>query len=1404
MHRRRNVRSVIAIFQYLDHWIYNRLWAHARSAAHTPKSTVRGVPRCKVIATMARDKETNILIDKLTFDNYATWSPKLEFLLKSKKLHQYLLTPGTGDKLPEDEAAQGIIGLYVGDVFLPHLAACNTAKACWDKLKSLFERSNKARLASLNRDMSDLRMLPKETISNYFSRAINLGLMLKSAGKEMSEKDIILQLLTGMPEEYDTVRSILLTTTSDADFTFENVQSHMLQVEHRIQKLSTSGSPQVALHTHVNKGNTQRPGRFGKETRKCHYCKKPGHLIADCRKKKADEARSTGAGSNPIALAACVKIVDHVPFDGWVLDSGATDHITNDITDLTNIKFFKPDEAPTLTTLEGTSSPIMAQGMVILTRSVTSNRRIVLEDVLYSPSASVKLLSITRATQKGAQFQFANDTCYMYFGGNLMAVAERMSGLYVFRSDVYRNCTALWSSTTDNSSSADNMAQLWHRRFGHVSFDTLARMPAMVTGLTGLTPAHIQDARSAACEPCFKGKQTRLPFGDSDTVTTKPLELIHMDLCGPMETPTVGGKRYMATFLDDYTNLSVVVLLSNKHEMYNTIISTCNLLETQSGGYKVQRVRTDNGGEYVSNALTSWLESRGILHQLTVPYTPQQNGKAERLNRTIMDKVRSMLADAHLPKELWGEATSTANYLRNRTPASGMDKTPWELFFNKKPDVSDLRVFGAKAYTHVPDQLRTKLSAKSCTGIMVGYGMEKTKGYRIYMPDTHKVQVSRDVVFDEGHSVSQAVTGVRLPMPASTSLDDYDDYDDCNSNTFAPRAAAAPVGQQSSDQPLVSPAVLQPPVQSPVQPPMQAPAAPQAPVPVARRLNLTPLVGPQPEQPIESEPESESESAQDQPELTAAQQAINEAAITGTKITRRGHTYFTTVTEPTTYQQAVSGKQSELWKNAMDEEMASLLANKTWTLSYPPDGIKPIPVKWVYKVKCTPEGEIERFKARVVAKGFKQEEGINYTEVFSPVSKYSTLRAVIAKVSIEDLHLHQLDIKTAFLQADLEEDVYIQQPMGYNEGDPNLACHLHKAIYGLKQAPRAWYLLLDQELKARGFHVSSADPGLYVFTDPVDGQLYLLVYVDDILLAAKSEKLIHNIKQAVLSKFEGRDLGPASGYLGINITRKDGSILLSNPRMITELATQYGMSSSNARHLPMSVGTDMSAGSPALDMSKFPYRQLVGSLMHLAVTVRPDIAFAVGSLARFMSAPTQQHWNVAKGVLRYLIGTPSLGIRFVSGASDLTGYCDADFAADVVTRRSTTGYVFLLGGGAITWQSKRQPTVAASTTEAEYQAAAAAVKEALWLRKVLHDLRMPTRSVSILIDNQSALKLLYNPVSSARTKHIDVVHHLARERAIRKEVEFSYVHTADQVADAFTKPLPISKHMFCCKSMGMA
>lgn len=358
-------------------------------------------------------------------------------------------------------------------------------------------------------------------------------------------------------------------------------------------------------------------------------------------------------------------------------------------------------------------------------------------------------------------------------------------------------------------------------------------------------------------------------------------------------------------------------------------------------------------------------------------------------------------------------------------------------------------------------------------------------------------------------------------------------------------------------------------------------------------------------------------------------------------------------------------------------------------------------------------------------------------------------------------------------------------------------------MYGLKQAPRAWFTKLKYELEEKGLKASEADPALFILIKE-DTKTFVLVYVDDILIAGTREN-IKAVKQILQDKFDVKDLGEATFYLGMEITRdrQAKTLVISQKRYTHDILTKFEMKEAKTRSVPLDASIKLSVndGEPLNDAR---YSELVGGLLYLSVFTRPDITQAVGVLARYMSRPTTTHWMAAKNILRYVASTPTMGIAYRDqGSPKLIGYCDADYAGDIDTRRSTTGYIFLLHGGVISWSSRLQPTIAASTTEAEYMAASAGTKEALWLRKLLPEFGIKVETIEMYDDSQSALQLLKHPIASSRSKHIDVLHHFTRERVARKEVNFTYVQSSDQVADIMTKPLPPGKFKNCCDSMGL-
>ena len=475
----------------------------------------------------------------------------------------------------------------------------------------------------------------------------------------------------------------------------------------------------------------------------------------------------------------------------------------------------------------------------------------------------------------------------------------------------------------------------------------------------------------------------------------------------------------------------------------------------------------------------------------------------------------------------------------------------------------------------------------------------------------------------------------------------------------------------------------------------------------------------------------------------------------------------------------------------MAEEKQSLDDNCTWKIVNNPEHRKVLGGKWVFKHKRAVNGEIIRYKARWVVRGFEQKEGIDYNETFASVVKPMSYKAIFAVAAALGLYVEQMDVKTAFLYGDINEEIYVEQPNGLDQ-IPGKVCLLKKALYGLKQSPHIWYNTLAEFLKGLGFHQLSSDLGVFTWEN-----YYMAIYVDDLLLVGPKKPEIEKVKQSLNKRFKMTDLGPCSYYLGMSVRRDlvNWALFLGQRAYLDKVIRDFGMAECKPVSLPMDPNIKLQAmpadyEPPPADLHW--YASCIGSLMYAMLGTRPDIAFAVSTLSRYMAKPGPEHITAAKQVLRYLKGSINLELTFRGDLRSLIGYTDADWAGDIDTRRSTSGYLFNIGSGSISWSSKRQPTVSLSSCEAEYQGQTQATKEAMWLRRLLNELvDQGEPNVTIIYgDNQGALALAKNPTQHGRTKHIDIQHHFVREKQAAGEVDLRYVPTAEQLADGLTKALP--------------
>jgi Reverse transcriptase (RNA-dependent DNA polymerase) len=521
------------------------------------------------------------------------------------------------------------------------------------------------------------------------------------------------------------------------------------------------------------------------------------------------------------------------------------------------------------------------------------------------------------------------------------------------------------------------------------------------------------------------------------------------------------------------------------------------------------------------------------------------------------------------------------------------------------------------------------------------------------------------------------------------------------------------------------------------------------------------------------------------------------------------------VDDPRTFAEALTRKDAPKWRAAMDAELAALTKACTYSLVPRPTDRKPIGCRAVLKVKRGADGQIIKYKARIVAKGYSQTYGIDYDETYAPVVRYSSLRMVLALAAHYDLELHHMDVKSAYLNGDLEEEIYMEQPEGAPiiKGKEDWVCRLHKSLYGLKQAGRTWHTKIDEAFQRRGLVPLASDPCVYIRRTETS-LIIIALYVDDLVLAASALSELQALKADLTAEFDMEDLGEASFVLGIEIVRDRASrtITITQTAYTKALVDRHITGHRHKQHTPMESSArhvKAADGEQATTQSIRAYQSAVGSVMFAMLCTRPDIAFSVAILSKFAQNPTPIHEAGVQRVLRYLHGTNARGITYtgttpVSEEPQLTGYCDSDWAADRDDRKSITGYAFLLSGGAISWSSKKQKTPSLSSVEAEYMAAAAAAKEALWWRTQLRGLGYDTAHATTLYsDSQGSISLSKNPDHHANTKHIALRYHFIRHHVGKRNVRLEYINTTAMAADVLTKALPREQHETTAAMLGM-
>jgi hypothetical protein len=547
-------------------------------------------------------------------------------------------------------------------------------------------------------------------------------------------------------------------------------------------------------------------------------------------------------------------------------------------------------------------------------------------------------------------------------------------------------------------------------------------------------------------------------------------------------------------------------------------------------------------------------------------------------------------------------------------------------------------------------------------------------------------------------------------------------------------------------------------------------------LPPARRVQIHPIL-PADSPPFDPLATTDSETEAEQ----ALFSGINEVHNAFSTVLAIGQT-------PSSFLDAMRSAESLLWKAAVKVELDAHNTNNTWTFVDLPPGRRAIGNRWVFAIKDHQNPPV--YKARLVVQGFRQIHGLDYFETFAPVVRYESIRIIFALAAQFGLVIHQMDVTTAFLNGRLDEEIYMKIPDGV-DAPAGMVCKLNKSLYGLKQAPLCWNNAINKVLVGAGFNRSLVEYGVYSYSNGSGAVVLVALYVDDLLICSNSPDLIQGVKDLLSSNYKMKDLGLVTTFLGMQIDQSSANVTVKLSHYLSGILSEFGLSDCNSVTTPFAAGTDFAPGLDLSDDNVTCFRSMVGKLLFAANTCRPDLAYAASTLSRFIKDPKANHLAAAKHVLRYIKGTLNFGLTFTHVVDfSLVGFSDSDWAGDKLDRKSITGYVFTLAGAAITWKTKKQQTVALSSTEAEYMALGDAVKELLWLFQLLLQIGLKFNSVPVIYEDNEGCRLLSNhPSHHQRTKHIDIRHHFIRDHVRLNHLQILQIRTDEMLADMFTKNL---------------
>lgn len=1117
-----------------------------------------------------------------------------------------------------------------------------------------------------------------------------------------------------------------------------------------------------------------------------------------------DAARGTtdGANSHSRAASACSEdptpasshhadLKNDVEFEDieLIVDSGTTDHTHGNGNIIVNQR-----QSGRKVHLAN-DSVVIAEHVGTMAVRTSTGHNLDLIDVLHVPGIA-PLFSVSSATLHGLSVHFWPEGV-MEIKDNDVTVAKgfRRNRLFYLRlkiRKVPRDYRTLAGDTVVTSAEAEShIASAYHaiamnaetmkihRRFGHIGERNLRRI------YKDLLDSSLGENELPFCDACALGKAKRLPYPTS-TKKYEPLERIDVDLAGPFVL-SANKIKYTYTVTERFSRHATTYFLRGKNDGVPQYVDDYITTMERKFNRKIVQHHSDLGGEFTGAEYADVLSSRGITATYATRQCPSQNGMAERIHRTIAERVRAIMIDAHLPSFLWEDIWRTVIWIYNRTPHSHNEahRSPLatlNLSCGVRDDSADelrmLRTPGCVAFMHVPKDERThKLGPTGIKAIYLGPATQ-TKGYRLWNPISNAFFERRDVVFDEDRLYEPKEFGMN---PDGTVDGNFYDHGDLSPLRI--------IAHREGDHGLEFQVIWVD----------------------ADGENTW-------------EPYDNLSLHHDTLQRYCLQNGIDAPVTTFSSIHHvgTGNAEFLPVfiPEPKSFTEAMHQPDAAKWKDACQLEYDNLRRMSVFTLVPRPKHANIVSTKWVFKRKLRADHSVDKYRARWVARGFSQRPGLDYDDTYAPVASYSSMRLIVGLAARHQWSLEQTDIPVAYLNAGMDKPVHAEQPEGFVDNQhPDFVCLLLRCLYGLKQSAHRWNLHIVTYFQSRGFVALSGDACIFILRRHREGDVndsegagvfpacIIVLYVDDITITGANPTVIDEEKKALSDAFPGSTWSKADFFLRNRILRHvDGSISIDQQHHIESALQRFGLADSNPVRIPMDVNAQLQKRQENDGVAdKALFQEMIGTALYIAGCTRPDISFAVSRLSRYSADPTTIHIACAKRIFRYLKATKELGLVYSSnGECNIEGYVDSDWASDAEDRRSQTGYLFKIAGGVIHWRSTKQKAVALSSTEAEFIAASECARDAIWLRRMINKIvNDDTTPIPVHIDNSGAKALADGSMGSGRTKHIDVRCQFTRQAVVDGVITMQRVSTLENTADTLTKALPRLRFEGCREEMGL-